>query len=408
MKLLILGGGSCQLNVIKRARQKGHTVIVADYYPDAPGKKYAHYGELVSTFDIEGCLEVARKYAVDGILTVGTDQPVYTAAVVANQTGLPFPINMATARAVTNKKVMKETFRSYGIPTVDFRILERDFTTQELAGLKFPVVIKPLDSQGQRGVFKLNSTGEVREYLEKTLSFSREKEFLLESYYESAEITVSGWVIEGRPYLLTVTDRITFEKGPHIGICSAHNFPSRFLKLYLPELERVSLQIVQGFKIINGPIYFQMLIGEEGLKVNEIACRIGGAYEDIFIPHLTGVDILDMAIDYALGKDPELERLVNYSLVDNDKWFSTRLFFARPGIISRTSKPSRIRQLPGVVEVGFNYKPGDEIAEIENATQRAGYLLVEGKSRKELEVNLQRALAELKIYNQRGENLLIC
>lgn len=407
MKLLILGGGNCQLNAIRRARELGHTVIVSDYYRNAPGKECCHYGEMASTFDFKANIKVARKYKIDGILTTGTDQPVYTAARVAGELGLPSLIDIETAKSVTNKKVMKKIFQASGIPTVKFIFLKKGFADQELSGIRFPVVVKPLDSQGQRGVYKLDSIQEVREHVDDVLNYSREEEFLLEEYYQSDEITVSGWIASGRVYLLTVTDRLTFEKDQHIGICTAHNFPSYYLKEYLKEIEEISFKIVEEFNIQNGPIYFQMLIGSEGIQVNEIACRIGGAYEDIFIPYLTGVDILKMAIDSALGLEPVLDNLRNYSLDDNKGWLSVQLFFARPGKIIKMSELNKLRKSPGVIQVGFNFKVGDQIKEIENATQRAGYLVVTGNNRETLEMNLNQAFDQLKIYNTERKNLII-
>ncbi|MDI3548071.1 MAG: hypothetical protein PWR10_1723 [Halanaerobiales bacterium] len=407
MKLLILGGGSCQLNAIRRAKEKGHTVIVSDYYPDAPGKELSDFGELTSTFDVEGNIEVAKKYAVDGVMTTGTDQPVYTAAKVAAELGLPSLIDLTTAKAVTNKRIMKNRFKAEGIPTVNFRFLKKDFSDSKLDGMNFPVVVKPLDSQGQRGVYRLGSIREIREHFTDVLSFSREEEILVEEYYESDEITVSGWVKEGRVYLLTVTDRVTFENGPHIGICSAHNFPSRYLKRYFQEIREISAKIVKGFNIRNGPIYIQMLVGDEGIRINEVACRIGGAYEDVFIPHLTGVDILEMMIDAALGLEIDPAPLKEYDLTNNNKWFSAQLFFAWPGKIKRLTDLNSLKRLPGVIEAGFNFKIGDEIGEIKNATQRAGYILVGGKDREHLAKNLNRVFARLKIFDEEGNNLVI-
>jgi len=161
---------------------------------------------LTSTFDAEGCLEVARKYKIDGILTVGTDQPVLTCAKVASDFELPFFLDAETAKAVTHKKVMKNIFKEYEIPSAKYRLLKEGFTEDELRGLKFPLVIKPLDSQGQRGVYKVSSLQEIRNLLPNVLSYSRENEILVEEFYESEEITLSGWVREGIVHILTVTD----------------------------------------------------------------------------------------------------------------------------------------------------------------------------------------------------------
>ncbi len=407
MRLLILGGGSGQLSVIKKAREKGHTVIVSDYYQDAPGKAYADYGETVSTFDIEGNLAVGRKYAIDGVMTVGTDQPVYTAAEVAYRLHLPFFISLSTAKAVTNKRNMKKTFQKYNIPMVKYRILNKNFSGTDLEDINFPIVIKPLDSQGQRGVFKLNSPEEIQQRFAEVLSFSREEAILLEEYYPGKEITVSGWVSDRQLYILTVTDRVTYENSIHIGICTAHIFPSSFLSSHYSQIKEISEQLVRCFDIKNGPIYFQMLIGDEGIKVNEIACRIGGAYEGDFMPQLTGVDILEMMIDLSLGYELKLDQIRKYEILNNRKWLSAQLFFANSGTIHAMSTVDELTQVSGVGQAGFNFKTGDTIGRIENATERVGYFIVEGRDREELKGNIGKVYDKLKICDKSGTNLVI-
>jgi len=407
MKILILGGSNSQINAISRAKQKGYSVVVSDYYEDAPGKKICDYKELASTFDIEANIEVAKKHDIDGIMTIGTDQPVYTKAKVAYELGLPSCINVDVAKAVTNKKVMKELFEKHNIPTTKFAFLSKGFQDSKLEGLKFPVVIKPLDSQGQRGVYKLDSIKEIRDKIDNCLSYSREKEILVEEYYKNDEITVSGWVENDKVNVFTVVDRVTYDRFPHIGVCIAHNFPSKHLRNYFDEIINLTEKIVKDFKIHNGPIYFQMLIGLEGIKVNEIACRIGGAYEDEIIPRLTGIDILDMVIDKTMGKEIDTTKLKEYNLADNDKYSSVQLFFAKPGKIKRLGDMEQIKKLQGVIKGKFNFEVGDEIKEIENATQRAGYVIIEGKDKKTLEENIDRVFENLAIYDEKGNNLIL-
>lgn len=407
MKLLILGAGHCQVNAIVKAKKKGHTVIVSDYYENPPGKKFCDYKELASTFDIEGNIQVAKKYDIDGILTLGTDQPVYTAAEVAEKLNLPGFLDTVTAKKVTNKREMKKLFRENSIPTVNFTLLKKDFDNDELTDIKFPVVIKPLDSQGQRGVYKLNSTDEIRNHFEEVLSYSREEEILVEEYYQNGEITVTGWVENDNVYILTVTDRVTHDNLPHIGICTAHNFPSKYLKAYFNEINEITEKIVHCFKIHNGPIYFQMLVGREGLKVNEIACRLGGAYEDEFIPLLTGVDILNMLIESSLGNEVDYTKLKNYNLADNNKLLSIQLLFAKPGKIKSLGDMEEIKKLPGVHEAKFNFKSGHVIGEMTNATERVGYVIIQGDTVEELNENVDSVFNNLKILDENDNNLII-
>jgi len=407
MKLLILGGGSNQVNGIIRAKEKGLTTIVSDYYENPPGKAIADYKELVSTFDVEGNTNIGKKHKIDGIMTLGTDQPVYTVSVVSHELELPTFIDVDTAKAVTNKKIMKNLFHEKNIPTVKFAFIKKDFLDKELRDIRFPVVMKPLDSQGQRGVFKLNSIEEVRSKVLDCLSFSREEETLVEEYYPNDEITLSGWVEDSQVYILTVTDRITYDNYPHIGICTAHNFPSKHLHRNYKEIEEITNKIVNAFGIHNGPIYFQMLVGNEGIKVNEIACRIGGAYEDKLIPLLTGIDILDMVIDFSIGRKVDSSLPKDYSLYNNKKKASVQLFFAKPGLIKSLSSMEELEKLPGFIEGGFNFKTGDQLGEIVNATARAGYMIIEGESVEDLERNIDDAFDNLKILDEKDRNLVI-
>lgn len=406
MKLLVLGGGSSQVGMIKRAKELGHTVYVSDYLEDAPGKVEADEAFAVSTFDVAGCLDLARRLGVDGLVTVGTDQPVYTVASVAQELGLPSLISTDTALAVTNKRIMKKLFQERDIATARFTFLAENFRDAELAGLNSPLVIKPVDSQGQRGVYYLENSSEVRTYLPLTLSYSREKVVLLEEYYENGEITVSGWVEEGQAILISVTDRITFRSGASLGICNAHHFPSRYLVSHYEEIKNTTQQVVDGFSICNGPIYFQMLVGKEGVKVNEVSCRIGGAYEDQFIPALTGIDLLGLVLDGALGNKVELSKVREYDILANKKRGTVELVFAQPGYINKLADTEKIKTLPGVLEAKFNVKVGQQLPEIVNATQRVGYMIITGDG-SILEQHVDQAYELYRMEDQTGSNMII-
>ena len=407
MKLLILGGSNVQLNAIKRAKAKGHTVVVSDYLQDCPGKKIADFNEDVSTFDVEGNILVGKKHGIDGVLTLGTDQPIFTAAKVAEALRLPRFIDAETAKAVTNKKVMKEQFVLNKIPTVRYRLLEEGFMDSELLGLNFPVVVKPLDSQGQRGVYKLDTIADIRRVFRDVLSFSRENEILVEEFYESNEITVNGWVVEGTPHVFSVADRVSWDQFPHIGVCIRHNVPSIFWEQWQNEIVTLTNEIVGAFRIENGPIYFQFFIGKEGIKVNEIACRIGGAYEDQYIPKATGIDILDLLIDCSLGLEGNFFYLKKFHINQMLKCYSIEMFFAEPCKIKSLSDIEGIKKLPGVIDAQYNFKVGHPIKELHNATQRAGYILIEGENKKSLICNIRRAYGQLGIVDEKGINRII-
>ena len=406
MKVMVLGGGGCQMNLIERLKSQGDEVVLVDYLPDCPGKKLCDVHVKESTFDTPAVLDAAKKHRIDAIVTLGTDQPVYTAAKVAEDMGLPFYVTPGQALSATNKRVMKEKFVKNNIPTANYRLIKKGFLDKDIEGITFPAVIKPVDSQGQRGIYKINSISEIRGYIEDTLSYSRESHALLEEYYENDEITVNGWLKNGKLTLLSVVDRVTLTSGDHIGICIAHNFPSLHLKDNYREIENLTQSIVDVFGFKEGPVYFQYLIGDDGIKVNEIAMRIGGAYEDITLPIITGMDVLGMLISSVKREDINEGRLDSYSLKDNDNYVSTQMFFLNHGKIASISYDGNSLKACGVDKIVIARKAGDVSGGIENATARAGYFIVQGESYNKMYKNIDRAYDEIKILDSKGRNMV--
>lgn len=408
MRIMVLGGGSNQVDLIKKVNEHQDEVILIDYLMDCPGKKYADTHLLVSTFDTDAITTAAKRHNVDAIVTAGTDQPVLSAAIASQKLGLSFYADATLAKAVTNKLVMKPIFKKHNIPTTNFCLITKDFEEQELSSLNFPVVLKPADSQGQRGVYKLNSIEEVHSNIASTLSYSKEQIALVEEYYENDEITVNGWVNDGKTTIISVVDRVTIKKDSHIGICLCHNFPSVHLKKYKDEIYDITEKIVDAFEIKNGPIYFQYLIGDEGIKVNEIAMRIGGAYEGITIPLIADIDILKMVLDSCTyNKINNQEKLNNYSLDNSNIFLSTQLFFCNPGVVDYMTPIEEILDIPFVKAAHYEYKEGDTIKRLVNATARAGYIIIEGKDFDDMVNNVNYVFDNLYVYDSNGNNLVI-
>ena len=406
-KILVLGAGSCQINLIKRIKEMGHYVIASGYSINAPGKKIADECALADTFSYEENLNLSKKYDVDAIITTGTDQPVLTVAKVAKQLGLISFLDEKTAFNVTNKKMMKKIFVENDIKAANYKIIKKDFKIEELSDIKEPIVIKPLDSQGQRGIFKLKSKSEIKNYIDKTLKYSRTEEVLIEEFYENKELTVTGWVDNGNVTILTVTDRVTFESELNIGICKSHEYPSIHLKKYRKEIFNITKKICKAFEIKEGPIYFQYLVGDNGILVNEIACRIGGAYEDISIPYITEVDILEMLVEGSLNENYNKETLRNYKYDDTKMCLSTQLFFCKKGKIKNMTKIEELLKKDYILDVGYNYNIGDTVIEKENASQRAGYVIIKGKNEEEIKKNIEKTFDVMKFEDDYCENMII-
>ena len=408
-KVMVLGGGSSQIELIKQCVREGCYTILADIDENAPGRQFSSAFEKASTFDIQAVKEAAEKNSIDAVLTAGTDQPVLTSAYTAEKLGLSQFLDTETALSVTNKKVMKSIFLQNNIPSSRFRIINKNFKQSDLDELDPPYVIKPFDSQGQRGVFKLDSAAEIRKMYDTTASFSREESILAEEYYDSDEITVSGWVKNGVVYIFTVTDRVTFQNLPTIGICSSHVFPSAYSEQFCFDIINTTVSLTETFKIKNGPIYFQYLVGEKGLIVNEIACRLGGAYEDEFIPFLTGINIRSLLIKGSLGyeiTDRDFKDLKPFEINNYGKYVSVPLFFCSEGVIRDFVYPDK-KSILSMIKFSYLQKKGTLINNINNSRQRAGFAVLLSDNYTALNTDIQKLFNSAAIEDDQGRNILL-
>jgi hypothetical protein len=329
-------------------------------------------------------------------MTAGTDQPVLTCAAAADKLKLPQFLDPETALSVTNKKIMKNIFSDCSIKTAPFAIINKDFKICEIDHLKPPFVIKPLDSQGQRGVFKVDSLSEIKSLFENVLSYSREKEIIVENYYDSDEITVSGWVCSGKIYIFTITDRVTFENPPTIGVCASHIFPSPYFYSHQSKI---------------------------------IACRLGGAYEDEFIPLLTGIDIRKLLIKGSVGEvisEKDFNDLVpvnesshgkkiqshgteykkDESFFKYGKYVSVPLIFCNSGLITDLVSPDN-KKIKSLANFSFLQKKGTLIRELNNSTQRAAYAVLLAENVQDLNRDVKCLFESAAVYDSEGNNMLM-
>ena len=410
-RLLILGGSVAQLSAIRAARKSGCHVIVADRNPAAPGAAEADEFVRASTFDVSEIVAAAEATRPDGVLVVATDQPVLIASRACAEIGLPYPVDPEVALIATNKGRMKERLAASGIPTPVFSLIGPTGSElpghRRLAALSPPIVVKPVDNQGQRGVVRCESYSDVPPAVERARTFSREETVLVEEFYPSNEVTVSGWVTGGTPQILTVTDRVTVAHGTSLGVCAAHRYPSTYARGHAEEIAALTQAVSTAIGITRGPIYFQMLCGDQGVKVNEVACRIGGAFEDQSLPLVTGVNLLERAIAESLGGEPAALPDDGSGHVPTTGAFSVPLLYCEPGSIAQLSDPEPVRRIGGIHAFEWLQPIGREIHQMHDSSQRAGYAVVCGAATAEVNTSLRRLFAQLSVTATDGREMLM-
>ena len=153
-KIIVLGGGSDQIDLITDLRSRGYYTILLDYYENPIAKKYAHEHRQVSTLDQEAVLQTAKEMEVDGIITACTDQALLTMAYVSEIMHLPCFLTYDKARNITNKSYMKHVMWDNAIPTSSFKIVS-EYSEDIGRDLNYPLIVKPVDCNSSKGVGKV-------------------------------------------------------------------------------------------------------------------------------------------------------------------------------------------------------------------------------------------------------------
>ncbi len=405
-RLLVLGGGRHQTALIRRAEARGIATVVADYYPDAPGKAHATFPTDTDALDIDANIAIAEEYGVSGVITTGTDMAVVTMARVAAALDLPCYLSAEAAVAATHKEAMAQAFATAGVRRARLvTVNAADDAAEAAERIEFPVVVKPADSQGQRGTTKVDDRGEITAAVALALDSSREGTAVIEEFATGFEVTASAWVDSGTVHILTLADRVTYNPPPAIGIAVQHVFPSLRAKGMLEEIESQSRAVAGAYGMQQGPLYIQMLLTPGGIIVVEAGARVGGGHEASLIPLVTGVDVTDRLIDLALD-GACAPAAYDYADTIDQTHALVNFLVARPGKVASLEGFAALRAEGAIAEGGFYVQPGYEQAPIINSLGRVGYFLASASSREELLEGTKRAFEGLSMVGADGTNLL--
>jgi len=402
-RLLVLGAGPAQLGLLEAARERGLHVIAVDRDPLAPGFRHADRRAIVSVEDEPAIDRLAAAERVDGVIAPGIDFPVAIAARVASRLGLPHPLDPATAQTATSKLRQRERFAEAGVPharhVVCSSLTEASAAAERLG---FPCVVKAPDLQGQKGLALVPDAGALTEAFDVARGLARSSIVLVEELVSGSEATVNGFSVGGRFHPVAVTDRVRAEPQA-FGVALAHVWPSELPEETVEEAVRVAEAAAAAVGVQDGPTYTQVLVGEEGPRVGELAARLGGGHDAELCEAALGVHMNRLAIAAALG-----ERLYDGAFVPDELagGACVRFLVPEPGVLESVEGVDAAERSSGVVWVRSYRQPGHEFGELRRGADRAGAVLAVGDSRKEAVSRAERAASKIRFVTAEAEALV--
>jgi biotin carboxylase len=382
--LFIVSGGSEAVPGILHAKNMGLHVVVSDINPQAPGFAIADDHVIADTYGVEETVAAAIHYhesirPIDGVICIASDVPL-TVASVAHALGLP-GISIEIAQLASDKLKMKERFIKKGIPIPWFSSVDSVTHLRRILSEKgFPLVLKPVDSRGARGVLRLVESIDLDWAYRHSISFSSSGRVMVEGYLDGPQISTEAVIINGVGYSVGFTDRnyeFLDRFAPYM-IENGGGFPSHLKGNDQNLVAKTAIKAGLAMSIVDGVSKGDMVLTDDGPKVIEIAPRLsGGWFSTDQIPIGIGVDLVGAAIKIALGESVgSLELKPKYH-----KGVAVRYFFPQPGRLKKIRNADKFNGISWVHRLGFFIKPGDIVEPVTNHTKRAGFVITTGETR---------------------------
>ena len=401
--VLFVGAGRHQRRAIEHARGRGLRVVAVDRNEHAPGLAQADAAEVVDFTDVEAVADVGRRHGIDGVLTVSADRAVPVVAAVAEDLELP-GIGRATAHLMTHKLAMRAALADAGVPQPAFAPLRaEDDAERALEAAGVPGVLKPVDSGGQRAVFRVDSLDDVRANAAEALAESPTSEAIVEAFVEGIEL--NGIVIArgGEASLLTLSDRLR-PPGIGFGVGWMHVYPPSIPDEQCERAERIAEDAVRALGLQDGIAFPQLIASPDGgVAVVEVAARIPGGQMADLVRHAVGVDLVEIALRQALGEHVGDE----LALPQFSQPLAIRFFTAQPGPLP-TGRVTRIGSLEpvlgaeGVVQADTYLELGETIRPVRRDGDRRGYVIAVADTPDEAVRRADAAAAKLRVEVEAG------
>ncbi len=305
-KIAIIGASYLQNPLILRAKEMGLETHVFAWKAGDIGETTADYFYPISITEKEKILEKCQEIGIDGICSIGSDLAMLAVNYIADKMGL-HGNSLHCTEISTNKFAMRQALSKGGLKCPGFMLVDENSELDHIA-LEFPVIVKPTDRSGSRGVTKLKTSSGLMAAITSARDVSFEKKAIIEEFIEGKEYSVECISYQGQHTLLAITEKFT--TGSPNFIETGHFEPAQLAAETVDNVREVVFKALDVLEIANGASHSEIMIKQDGsIVIVEIGGRMGGdCIGSSLVKLSTGVDFVKTVIDVALGNKPDLTR----------------------------------------------------------------------------------------------------
>lgn len=408
-KILLLSGIPHMVDVVKTAQNMGLYTIVTDRDPASPAKGVADKSYDISTSDIDRLAEIAKDEGIHGVFNGFDDVNTWNALALCERLGIPYYATYEQLQICSNKDRFKEHCRQFNVPVVEEYSLANGLDDELLGELRFPVIIKPVDSYASQGITVCYNADDLKAGHEKALEYSKSGTAILEPFIDTPYGLMMYYTVhDGDVVLSAVTDRHVhqhFEEHPPLPI--AVMFPSRHREQYLAEVDPQVRDMLRGMGIQNGVLLIQALYEDGRFYLYEMGFRISGSQHYNIIEKQTGINLLEMMLDLSVGEDIQKydTRRFDDSYIPYPSCNLPILMHS--GTIGEIRGLDEILAMPEILTAVVNRKQGDTVQPTGSYAQMFGRFTIVAASAEELCQAIKTIYDKLEIISTAGEDMLL-
>ena len=394
---IVLGGTYPHISLIKKLKKRGYKILLVDYAENPIAKEFADEHILESSMDREKVLEISKKYNVDLVITTCSDQANVTACYVAEKLGLPAPYSYEVALSVTDKEIMKKKMIENDIPTSSFHIIDKNWKMSEFENLNYPIIVKPTDGYGSKGVRVANNADELAENIPLAIRESQKGFVIVEEYIVGTEIGIDCFVKEGKAHVVMTKHRHKIHDSKNeIEQIFGCTWPAVLSPELQTKIKKITNDIARAFSLKNTPLMIQAIVRENEIYVIEFGARIGGGNSYNIIKRHTGFDIIEASINSFLGIPVEIE------LIDNPFFYADVFLYMESSVFGYVANINELIDKKIAEDVLLTKKEGVLIGGDLASRNRIGSIILKADSLEQLFSKMSKAVSLVEIYDSQN------
>ena len=405
-KLLVIGSGEVDANIVRAAHELGVYVIVADGVQKSPAtfaKNIADESWDINYAHIEELGERCRAAGVDGVLAGYSEFRVSAACRIAAFIGSPFYATLEQIELTRNKRRFKDTCRRYGVRTPRDYCIDRFPGVGMLPELRLPVIVKPTDAAGRKGITVCTREEELPAAVELAIQNSVSGTVIVEEYVVGREFVAVYTLQDGRYSLSCFNEKYLNEEARSSGLCDLALTPSKHLETYLRDTDPHIKVFLRGIGAQNGVAFFQGIAAEDGCCVFEMGYRLNGGNDYFIAERENGISYMKMLIAHSLTG-------VMQGALDRDdpffrKYYANYLLYAHAGRIGRISFNGDENR-SGLEDIHVKMAEGMTIREDGTTQQCAFTFKLSAETMEELKELITYCQSCAAVEDETGRNLL--